>query len=1082
MNPFRTCFVWFLAVIAALFLFPGLSLQAAPQGLGAAAAQAAAGAKPDYSKEPFIIQSTSTKIIFRNDGKETREDTVRILVQANAGLQAWGILHFPYDSAISTLEISYVRVTKPDGSVIDTPASDIQEVTPDISREAPSYSDLKDKQVAVKGFQVGDTLEYHCQAEVTKPLIPGQFWFTQEFVHGVVVLQQELQIAVPRERYVKVKSPDVQPVTHDEGETRVYNWKTASLESTTDQKNADASDDNKVPDVQLTTFHSWDEVGQWFKSLVDPQAAVTLAIQAKADAVTMSATSYNEKVRLLYDFVSTKFRYVGISLGIGRYQPHSAADVLSNDFGDCKDKHTLFAALLAAENIKAMPVLINSSAKMDPDVPSPSQFDHVITALRLENGYQFLDATPEVAPYGLLTEGLRDKQALLIPAQGSATLVQTPKDPPFPPYDHFTTDATLDNAGTLAANSQMTFRGDDEVIFRSLMRRAGQAKWNDVMQAVMSNLGFGGTVSDTSAGSPEATDMPYQITFHYNRKEYSDWANRRITPPIPPFLLPQVPDDEKKPKPLKIGSPGETIYQTNVELPAGSSPSLPASVNLHESFADYTSAYSFSDGMLHSERRLTVQVTEIPVDKLAAYRAFTKAINDDQDTYIPLNLASSNSSGAGSSGGGIAAAGSVSPQETPDALALLRETQQAGQRGDMPAALDAAQRAVNADPRFSLAWFILGNLQVSMNKEDRGIESLKKSIQLDPSDPTRYEPVANALMKRHREQSALEIWRALATARPEDTAPALHAAQILAGQKLYADAAKELEPIAQKNPNDEKVLMQLGLAYLHLPDKDKGAELIVRAADSTHDPVQLNNAAYELAEAGAHLDQALRYSQDSVQQVETLTSKISLNSLTLTDIRSMPAVASDWDTLGWVQYQMGHLDIAEKYLSAGWKLGGTAVIANHLGQVYEKEGKKHDAAVAYANALSSGNGAPEGTDKRLEDVQKGVRFQDHVHPDSIALQDLRTTKIQWKFTSYQSAEFFVLFGAGGKVSDTKFVSGSEQLRDAAKAISAAHFDVAFPGDNPAQILRRGILSCGNSSAAGQCLFVIYPVADVNSVE
>ena len=35
-----------------------------------------------------------------------------------------------------------------------------------------------------------------------------------------------------------------------------------------------------------------------------------------------------------------------------------------------------------------------------------------------------------------------------------------------------------------------------------------------------------------------------------------------------------------------------------------------------------------------------------------------------------------------------------------------------------------------------------------MNKEDQGIESLKKSIQLGPSDPTRYELVTNELMKK----------------------------------------------------------------------------------------------------------------------------------------------------------------------------------------------------------------------------------------------------------------------------------------------------------------------------------------------
>ncbi len=73
-------------------------------------------------------------------------------------------------------------MTKPDGSVIETPAGDIMEVTPDISREAPTYSDLKDKQVAVKGLQVGDTLEYQSHTEITSPLIPGQFWFTYDFV------------------------------------------------------------------------------------------------------------------------------------------------------------------------------------------------------------------------------------------------------------------------------------------------------------------------------------------------------------------------------------------------------------------------------------------------------------------------------------------------------------------------------------------------------------------------------------------------------------------------------------------------------------------------------------------------------------------------------------------------------------------------------------------------------------------------------------------------------------------------------------------------------------------------------------
>src|SRR3989442_5676625 len=40
-------------------------------------------------------------------------------------------------------------------------------------------------------------------------------------------------------------------------------------------------------------------------------------------------------------------RYVSISFGIGRYEPHAATEVLKNVYGDCKDKHTLLTSLLA---------------------------------------------------------------------------------------------------------------------------------------------------------------------------------------------------------------------------------------------------------------------------------------------------------------------------------------------------------------------------------------------------------------------------------------------------------------------------------------------------------------------------------------------------------------------------------------------------------------------------------------------------------------------------------------------------------------------------------------------------------------
>jgi len=77
-------------------------------------------------------------------------------------------------------------------------------------------------------------------------------------------------------------------------------------------------------------------------------------------------------------------------------------------------------------------VLIGSSHKLDPDVPSPAQFDYVITAVKFSNDGDFtwLDSTAEIAPYGLILYQLRNKQALLSSDDANAGLHRTVADSP----------------------------------------------------------------------------------------------------------------------------------------------------------------------------------------------------------------------------------------------------------------------------------------------------------------------------------------------------------------------------------------------------------------------------------------------------------------------------------------------------------------------------------------------------------------------------------------------------------------------------------------------------------------------------
>jgi hypothetical protein len=65
------------------------------------------GNVPDYSKAAFIIESLRTVATFENDGTRTLERTLRVKLQAQAALQAFGLLTFGYNATNEQIEIGH---------------------------------------------------------------------------------------------------------------------------------------------------------------------------------------------------------------------------------------------------------------------------------------------------------------------------------------------------------------------------------------------------------------------------------------------------------------------------------------------------------------------------------------------------------------------------------------------------------------------------------------------------------------------------------------------------------------------------------------------------------------------------------------------------------------------------------------------------------------------------------------------------------------------------------------------------------------------------------------------------------------
>ena len=519
---------------------------------------------PDYSNEPFVVEKYATHARFENDGTGTRDLLARIKVQSDAGVQQLGELVFGFNSANEEMDVKYVRVVKPDGTVIAAAADAIKEMTASVERDAPEYTDYKEKHITVPSLHSGDTIEYDIVTRTVTSLAPNEFWYSHSFLEDAIVLDEEFEVNVPQDRALIVKSADYSNIDgaaaskatgaesaafskKDDAGRTIYLWKHTLLTRPTDEeakkKKAKAGQE-KQADVELTTFKDWASVAAWYAALQKGRTTPTPEIRAKALELVKGKDAQLDKIAALYDYVAKNIRYVSLSFGLGRFQPHSAADVFKNQYGDCKDKVTLLAAMLNAIDVPSDAVLIPSARKIDPSVPSPSQFDHLITAVPHDEKLVWMDSTAEVAPFRLLAAPLRGKQALLVPPDGAGAgkLVETPADPPFTSSQVVNMDAEVTELGKLNVKLKYFLRGDNEFVLRVAFRRTPQNQWKELGQTIASLDGIKGEVTKVTPSDPSDTAKPFELDLEYSQTGFLDWSSKKTKLPIP-MLSMGLPDD-----------------------------------------------------------------------------------------------------------------------------------------------------------------------------------------------------------------------------------------------------------------------------------------------------------------------------------------------------------------------------------------------------------------------------------------------------------------------------------------------------------------------------------------------------------
>ncbi len=186
---------------------------------------------------------------------------------------------------------------------------------------------------------------------------------------------------------------------------------------------------------------SWQDVGRWYRGLLAGLPRHGLPVRRLAAELTTGERAPRRRLEALLAYLRRKVRYVAVEVGIGGYRPSAPEEVLSRKWGDCKDKSLLLVDLLEEQGIAAHPalILLAGDRRIDPDFPSPAQFNHLIVAVPRDEveisdgdpvagGYLFLDPTQTHGGARWLHPGVQDQDALVITPEGGV-LVRTPTLP-----------------------------------------------------------------------------------------------------------------------------------------------------------------------------------------------------------------------------------------------------------------------------------------------------------------------------------------------------------------------------------------------------------------------------------------------------------------------------------------------------------------------------------------------------------------------------------------------------------------------------------------------------------------------------
>ncbi len=518
-------------------------------------------------------------------------------------------------------------------------------VSPD--GEKIGASTIRGREVRFANLQIGSTtvLQYRTD-EPQDRLLAGHIARNWWFNSGVDVDVSRWVLTAPENVVLHEKLSaisDVQKAVENLDGQRRYTW--IAHDQKSQQYEASMPSFFEVqPNLQVTTVPSWDMFAQWEFALLEDVFRKTPEVSALAQELAKDTETKEEKLLNIFEYLIRHIRYQqDYEHIIAGVKPHTASQILSRQYGDCKDKAVLFIALARELGIEAHFALIRThdQGPIAEEIPA-QQFNHAIVYVPKQEGFseaRFFDSTVDALDLVSLRDDDQGTRSFVIdPEKRTWSFIDVPVQAAEIDTLTIASQATLSSDGSLNGDSTLTAQGSLGQMFRQQVRT--ESSFKKFTEFTIKELLGGAQIENSEAISVDSLREPAQLHMAFNmptfaRKEGKTLRFSPINGLQPKKLFPTT----DRAFPYEFHTHRMFSWQTQIALPKGARlQKKPADQNLTSPCMTFTQSTKVQNGVLTTNHEIRYTCERFEASEWDSYRNLAQSIDQALKDEIVISL------------------------------------------------------------------------------------------------------------------------------------------------------------------------------------------------------------------------------------------------------------------------------------------------------------------------------------------------------------------------------------------------------------------------------------------------------------